>query len=609
MKRLTLAAALAGLAMGGCAQSRSAKFAEEPAQPVGLVPTPSIHETINRGTDPGVARTTLPDPSSPNWSGAPLIPRRPETGLAPKVASSDGRTTPAEMHDAAVAAARRGEPLREPSAAPTASPRVSEEPEPASLPPMIEAAPTTTAAVEPTEAEPAPEAGPLPEPEASGGPLPEPAPAAEPLPEPAPAPEAAPAGDPLLGPNPELMPAMEPSPPAATPNRPQAASPEPAPTPADEPTPAPEPAPEPAPAPSGELPSAAMAPAPRMDASIQRASTASAPPGADVDDSNWKEASRAAAHVGDEIITLRELVTAVKETVRKQGGNISQLSKQEQNVVAQHILNALIERSLMVQEAKHQLKSKDKQLVKIQEAADSVWRETELPPLLRQYGVENEKQLAQKLEEDRRSLGAMRQNFRQEFLAYAFMEQKLGKVEVGLPEMLKYYEAHRDDKVNQRAPAIVWREILIDKRRYASPEEARRKADALLERLRRGENFAAVAAAESDAPAKLKAAGGLMETAPGSYVVAAVNQAIDSLPLNTTSDVVEGPGSLHILRVEERRPGGPASFAELQDSIRATLRSELGEERRKVLVDGLRKKALITTIFDGTESDPNRVRR
>lgn len=572
MKRLTLAAALAGLAFAGCAQSRSAKLPDEPeAQPVGLVPVPSIHDTINRGSNPSVARATLPDPSNPNWSGAPLISPRQSTGLAPNVASSDGRTSPMPTRDASAVATRLSEPPRELPHAPTAS---AEEPasEAPSLPPMIEAAP----AADPSPAEAPPQM--------------DLAPAAEPTPEPEPS------GDPLLGPNPQLMPDMKPapaSPPAA----------------ALEPTPAAEPDPEPAPAPAGDAPSASLAPAPRGDSAVQRVSTASAPMGADVVDTNWRQATRAAARVGDEVITLGELVTAVKDTVRKQGGEVGRLSREEKNLVAQHILNALIERSLMVQEAKHQLKSKDKQLLKIQEAADNIWRESELPPLLRQYGVENEQQLAQKLEEDRRSLGAMRQNFRQEFLAYAYMEQKLGKVEVALPEMLKFYEAHRDDERNLRAPSIVWREILIDKRRHASPEEARTKAEALLDRLRRGEDFAAVAAAESEAPAKSRAAGGRMETGLSPMAVVAVNRALDTLPLNAVSDVIEGPESLHIVRVEERRAGGPATFAELQDSIRATLRAEKGEGRRKELVEGLRKKAVISTIFDGTESDPSTIRR
>jgi peptidyl-prolyl cis-trans isomerase SurA len=343
---------------------------------------------------------------------------------------------------------------------------------------------------------------------------------------------------------------------------------------------------------------------------VQRVSTDSAPAGADVDDSHWKQAGLSAARVGDDVVTLGELRIAVKEAVQKRGGKVSQLSRDELNYVAQNVLAALIERTLLVQEAKHMLKSNDKQLSKLQEAADAFWRENELPSLLRQYFVEDERQLRRKFEEEGRSLSAIQSEFRQEFVAHSFLMQKIGdKIDVGLPEMLKYYEQHRGDKTNHRGPTIVWREILVDKSKHASPAEARAKADALLARLRQGEDFAAVATAESEGPALIKAAGGLMETAPGGYVVAAVNRAVETLPLNTVSDVVEGPDSFHVVRVESRGAGGPATFAELQDSIRTALREQKMVRQRTLLIASLRKKTIITTIFDGTASDPNQASR
>ena len=51
-----------------------------------------------------------------------------------------------------------------------------------------------------------------------------------------------------------------------------------------------------------------------------------------------------------------------------------------------------------------------------------------------------------------------------------------------------------------------------------------------------------------------------MQTSPGSNAVESVNQALASLPLNQVSPILEGPTSLHIVRVESRRDAGPASF-------------------------------------------------
>src|SRR5207248_1531776 len=71
MKRQFVAGVL-GLALAGCAQSRSAvpKGAAAAPDPVSLTPIPSIHDTINRGTgDAALTQTALKDPADPRWNG------------------------------------------------------------------------------------------------------------------------------------------------------------------------------------------------------------------------------------------------------------------------------------------------------------------------------------------------------------------------------------------------------------------------------------------------------------------------------------------------------------------------------------------------------------
>jgi len=725
--KLKLVAALLGLAIGGCAQSRSMRLPEGPdSKPIGVDPVPSIHETINRGTNPAVARSALSDPANPQWSGQSQPEQPPATGPAPRVATTE---PPANFQARPEPAA--APPTNSPSPLPNLEPEVAATPRPAGGAPSP--GPSTDPQfgdvrnhAEPPGLDPGLAATPRP---ALGDPtispssdarvddahdlddalppimeadddasLPPVTEADEPLEPTAPPASAAQPGsaaapmeeDPLLGPNPELMPAMDdlvPSREAAAakaddePAPASSAEPEPkpaaqdldldldlesdAPTKADEPKPAPaaEAAPAPTPVPEldldlepgspadsaeapalpdltpapipnegAELPElppaaepsagmfpanqqsqalAARSPAPRVDPAVRRVSTAAAPSSpspADhvADDPNLIEAGRTAARVGDEVITLRELVVAVKDQVARHGGKIGQIPADELNMIAQTILAGLIERSLIVQEAKRQLKDK-KQMDRIHEAADKYWREEGLPPLLRQYMVENEYQLKEKISESGRSLEALRQNYIQDFIVQIFVHQKLSdKMKVELPEMLKYYNEHINDKENQRRAQIVWRELLVEVGRHPSPADARRKADELLARLKAGEDFAKLAIAESEGPALIKSQGGLMKTAPGSYAVAAVNQAIETLPPGEISGIIEGPSSLHIVRVESRRAAGPATFAELQDQIRQRLTMEKMNREREALLTKLRSNTIVTTIFDGTASDPNR---
>lgn len=667
--KLRLVAALLGLAIGGCAQSRSAKLPEGP--PVGMEPVPSIHDTINRGANPAVARATLPDSANANWSGGSSPEQPPATGLAPRVAT----TQPPADYQA------QPEPFAAPPAAAPA-PLPDLEPEMAAArPPAATRSPLADQDFSPSSApvfggvhNDADELPPVEEIEADDAMLPpvaEPSAAPEPVAQPAPAPTPRPEAaslprdeDPLLGPNPDLMPAMDDLVPSREAAAPKTKTDAPAPKPVAEPEPEPAKAPdlhidldlEPPTASAGaeepldlpdlapapvedddvalpELPPAAepsasnsalpanqqtqtlaaRTPAPRVDPAVRRASTAAAveptpiPSDHVADDPNLIEAGRTAARVGDEVITLRELVVAVKDQVARHGGSISQIPRDELNMIAQNILAALIERSLIVQEAKRQLKD-PKQMDRILEAADKYWREEGLPPLFHQHMVENEPQLKEKLEGTGRSLESLKQNYTQEFIAQIFIHQKLSaKFQVELPEMLKYYNEHINDKEYQRPAQIVWRELLVEVDRHPSPAEARAKAEGLLAKLKNGEDFAKLAAAESEGPTLVKAGGGLMKTSPGSYAVAAVNQAIASMPPGQISGIIEGPSSLHIVRVESRRAAGPATFAELQDQIRQRLSIEKMNREREALLAKLRANTIVTTIFDGTASDPNQV--
>ena len=455
--------------------------------------------------------------------------------------------------------------------------------------------------------------------------------------------------DPLLGPSPDLMPPIDPAPPVAakgkvrqppapdsaamavSPSTGAAGAPaeiplETAPVPPVDPQPTrgsllpAAPAANPAPttqngqagAPSASTASApdrtsfqtaAAPPAPQSDPNLRLASFNPDSLTAMEKDRNWKEAGRAAGRVNDEVITLHDLVLSIRgQLIRRNPGQ--SLSREELNMAAKSMLGHLIERTLLTQEAKRVLKN-PKQLDRLYEAADKYWREEELPGLMRHYLADNEYQLKQKLNDASIPLEFLHQSHRQEFLAQVYLDQKLSESrKVDLPERLQYYQEHYQDKEYDRPAQITWRELVVEKGHYPNPADARRKADMLLARLKRGESFVTLARNESEGPSSIRAQGGLMQTSPGSYAVEAVNQALDSLPLNQVSPVLEGPSSLHIVLVENRRAAGPASFKEVQDQMREKVMYRKMHKAREVFLARLKRDALISTIFDGTESDP-----
>ena len=305
------------------------------------------------------------------------------------------------------------------------------------------------------------------------------------------------------------------------------------------------------------------------------------------------EAGKAMARVGEEVITLRELKYAVKQR-RNAIPPGQQLTSEENYMLAKGVLNDMIDRSLVVQEAKRAIKNK-KQFQMFMDMADKIWKDEELPVLLRKYSVSNIYELREKLIEQDDSIEQLREAYRQDFLFRGFIDQKLGpKMKVELPEMIDYYNEHL--KEFDQAAQITWREIVVDTNPRQSRAEAKKKADLALTRLRRGDDFATVASELSEGPNKGK--GGLWKTAPGSYNVASVNVALESLPIGRTSQVIEAPTGFHIVRVEARRPAGPQTFAEVQDDIRRILRTQKVRQESSAYLESLRKQTPITTVFD-----------
>jgi len=308
------------------------------------------------------------------------------------------------------------------------------------------------------------------------------------------------------------------------------------------------------------------------------------------------------ARVGDEVITYHDLVLATRENLSKyslpRGQEFDTQQQMEMinriNSLRMDTLESLIERCMLFQEAKRHIKD-PKILARVYEEADRIWHDNEILPLEREYNVDNEQQLSERLASRGRSLEAMRQSFRQLYVSRSFLHEKLkDRVNVELPDLLRYYNEHVDKHKFDRSAQIKWRELVVEVSKYESRDAARRKADDLQKALHQGEDFAKLARAQSDGLTSSRKEGGLMQTSPGGYAVAEVNRAIESLPIGQVSGVIEGPQSFHIVKVENRRPAGPASFEEVQDMIKPIVQNQKFQAESAAYINKLRRDTLIT---------------
>jgi PPIC-type PPIASE domain len=322
-----------------------------------------------------------------------------------------------------------------------------------------------------------------------------------------------------------------------------------------------------------------------------------------------------AAAVGDQIITFNELDTAVNEEMRERmAGHEGPMTREEaqqlkqiKNMVAASVLDRLINQSLVLQQAKHKMQKNDKAKQQFDETINKIWLSDEVPPLLRKYGCSNVYELKSKLASEGRSYEAMKEVFRKKILFNEFLRAEIRhKLTCDLAEQRSYYNEHLKDY--EQPARMTWREVEISFAKYPNRAAARKKAEDVLARLLHDENFEAVAKASSDGPTASKG-GVYVDMQPGSYGIPVVNDELNRIPIGQVSQILEAPGSFHIVRVDSRREKGPLRFDEVQDKIK----DRVFEQNFHLAVDDylgkLRAKTLIRTMFDQTESDPNLARR
>jgi peptidyl-prolyl cis-trans isomerase SurA len=325
-----------------------------------------------------------------------------------------------------------------------------------------------------------------------------------------------------------------------------------------------------------------------------------------------KQSGRPMARVGDEIISFHDLKLATDENLRKEPALYAAIKghgprpfdsaermqlRRAVDMAARQTLAALIDRSLLVQDAKRHIKDK-KMLDRVFEEADRIWHDDEIIPLQRQYAVDSEQKLKEKLAEEGRSLDAMHQSYQRAFLAENYLRERLrDRMKIELPDLLRYYNDPVHGHEFDRPAQITWRELVVEVDQHKSREGALKKANDLWEKLRRGADFAKLARAESDGPTSSRRDGGLMHTTPGSYAVKSINDALGSLPIGQVSKVIEGPDSFHIIKVENRRAAGPASFEEVQDQIGPILLKERFRQETTAFIAKLQKDTPVS-LYD-----------
>ncbi len=147
-----------------------------------------------------------------------------------------------------------------------------------------------------------------------------------------------------------------------------------------------------------------------------------------------------------------------------------------------------------------------------------------------------------------------------------------GLVEVDEAALKDYYEGHKSEFVAREQRAM--RHILIAAEGGAddaAQQQAKQKADDLLQQIRDGADFAELAKQNSDDPGSAEKGGDLGWVERG-LMVSEFEEAGFALDKGAVSDVVKTDFGYHIIQVTDVRGGAGAAFADVRDQVEAAYR-------------------------------------
>jgi len=138
------------------------------------------------------------------------------------------------------------------------------------------------------------------------------------------------------------------------------------------------------------------------------------------------------------------------------------------------------------------------------------------------------------------------------------------------------------------------RHILIVSQKDATPEErdkARTKAVTILQRLKKGEDFAKLAVEVSEDPISAPKGGELAAITIGKTNSDEFEKAAFSLKPDEVSEVVATSYGFHIIKMDERQEMRIATFEEARDFIHNKLKTELEQKKAQEFVQQTAKDA------------------
>jgi peptidyl-prolyl cis-trans isomerase SurA len=312
------------------------------------------------------------------------------------------------------------------------------------------------------------------------------------------------------------------------------------------------------------------------------------------------------ARPGRVVATVRALVNGVpifdSEVMEAAGSQLASIQPRDEGEfqaeikkIKAAVLEQLIEREVLVQEAKHKLGMANKSdvLKKVEQEADD-----QLMQRIKKIraGFKSDEEFNAYLKAHGTSMEEQKRINRRVVLAQQYMQSNIMRPvdhRCGHQEVLDYYKAHPEEF--QRIDSVKWQDIFIDASQYSTRQAAYQRAEELVTQARMldTDGFTKLCEKYDNGLAKTKKGAGL-GTHREDITPAEAAPILFEMQDGDIGPIVTVPAGFHVIRLEKRTHAGLAPFnEETQKAIKDKLRNEAYGLEAKHFVDELMKGAHI----------------
>ena len=294
-----------------------------------------------------------------------------------------------------------------------------------------------------------------------------------------------------------------------------------------------------------------------------------------------------AAVVNEEIITIGEVREAMAfEVSQLPAGLRGERLRERISAIYQETLNNLMDIQLQLARARQ---------LQMSVSTDEIDRQVDA---LKEQNQISDDQLEQMLKSRGMTLESYRQQIREGLLVTKVVNAEVRSRLLIVDSELQEAYAARQQSYRIPGTQTVSHILFLLPERASDGAVARRRAEAegVLQEIRNGDDFAALARQHSEGPSAER--GGLLGTFKVNELLPGFDEATAGLQPGEISDVVRTRVGLHIIRLEDRQVDSFRSFGDVREDLQNELLREKTEAKYQEWLEALRLQAYVKILYE-----------